>query len=255
MKMRVCGALLMLLMACKSKTETPPAVAPAKPQKLQPLERVRPDPDSGAAVGDTRFEIAPFAPRGPAAPTEVQTVLLKGDAGPVTLEGDKPVLLKPDGETYLAQVLPLLAQLDDAHRTVYLGDATQAFAFQLVLRDEAAFQAWVDEPTPGKLRIVQRADGFELQTNMGKLPGADPNGPSVPNRGGLDLPTLQKGLLSIKGRFTEAPDVCFMPTYGTTLADIARGLQANFTDAEHPIFEKLCLVYPRPAAADSGGGR
>lgn len=254
--MRAVTLAVMAVMACKSGSVEKPATTqtgtPVKPSKLEPLERVRQAREADAGPVDTRFEIAPFAVRGPTAPAESVGVKAAGDLSAAAVPaGDAVVRLDPEGETYLAQVLPFLSALDDANRTVWLSDPRDHVAFRIDLRDEAEFQRWVDDPTPGKLRIIQRADGFELQTNMGKLPGADPNGPSVPNRGGLDLPTLNKGLLLIKGRFKDAKDVCFVPTWGTSLADIAHAMQANFFESGEPIFSELCLVYPRPAV-DAG---
>jgi hypothetical protein len=122
-------------------------------------------------------------------------------------------------------------------------------AFRLTLRDAPAFQAWIDEPVPGKVRVIHRADGFELQTNLGKLPGADPNGPTVPVRGGkMDLTTLQRGFVRVQAKFKSAPDVCFVPSFGMELQQIARALAVNYAKPDQPFFEGLCLVYPRPPA-------
>ena len=142
---------------------------------------------------------------------------------------------------------PLLAALDDAHLEVWLRHPDLPVAFPVALRDEPAFQRWLDEPVPGKLRVIHRADGFELQTNMGKLPGGDPNGPTVPVRGGqLDLATLQRGLARVRSRFADAPDVCFVPSFGMELQQTVRALAADYPEAGKPLFPGLCLVYPRP---------
>lgn len=163
------------------------------------------------------------------------------------------MLLSPVGDTYLAQGAALLAALHDARVAVSLLHPDGALAFPLTLRDEAGFQVWLDEPIPGRVRIIQRADGFELTTAMGKLPGPDQNGPSVPVRGGqLDLATLRRGLVAVKGRFKNATDVCFLPSYGTALADVARAMAATWAAADQAVFEEACLVYPRPSARDAG---
>ena len=77
---------------------------------------------------------------------------LRSDAGVAPLlaaTGSGPVLLVVEGDTYLVQAAPLLAALDDAHREVWLlHDA--AVAFHLRLRDERAFDAWLDQPQPGR---------------------------------------------------------------------------------------------------------
>ncbi len=164
----------------------------------------------------------------------------------------KPVLLRLEPDTYLAQVAWLFAALDDAGAEVWLAHPAAPFAYPLRLRDEQGFQAWLEEPKPGKVRIIQRADGFELQTNVGKLPGADRNGPTVPARGGQqDVATLRRGLAQLKGRFANAPDACLMPSFGTEALAIATALSGMYGAKGEPIFEELCLVYPRPR---TGGG-
>jgi hypothetical protein len=161
---------------------------------------------------------------------------------------DQAVLLVPDADTFLAQTSELLAALRPAAREVWLRHPDADVAYPLVLRDEAGFREWLAEVAPGKLRIIQRADGFELSTSVGKLPGADPNGPSVPVRGGkLDIATLRRGLGLLKGRFKTAEDICLVPSFGTALAQAARALSGVYTAPGEPLFEALCLVYPTPS--------
>ncbi len=239
-------AALLLLVACKNEKAT---TAPAPADKPKPVEQFKPLTNEA----DDTFKIAPFTPLGPAVPDDVKRIELNGDTAPETAPR---VLLVPLGDTYLAQVTPLLAALDDAGSEVWLKHPDLNLAYKVELRDEKAWQDWIDEPVPGKLRVIHRADGFELQTNMGKLPGTDPNGPSVPVRGGrMDLPTLRKGFERVKTRFKDAPDVCFAPSMGLSVSDIASALAANYPTADEPIFGQLCLVYPRPgtrASRDAG---
>ena len=241
-----------------STSSTKSANAAAKP--LAPLERVAPTVDGGA-TGDSMYDVAPFTPAGLALPEQAVRVELDGEHAkregqpwsPASVAKDTVVLLVPVGDTYLAQVAALLAALDDAGAKVWVKHPDAPLAFPVMLRDEPSFQAWLDEPVPGKLRIVHREDGFELQTNMGKLAGPDPNGPTVPVRGGkMDLKTLQAGLARIKGGFKNAPDYCVMPSFGMELAQTARMLAPNYFTAETPYFETTCLVYPRPRAPDAG---
>lgn len=160
-----------------------------------------------------------------------------------------PLLLWPGEETYVAQVAFLLALLDDAKATVYLALPEAKVAFALSLRDEAAFQAYLDEQAPGRLRVIQRTDGLELVTSIGKVLGVDPNGPSVPNRGGqLDLATAREGLERLAARFKGVDEVCFVPSFGTELVQLAKALSANYRAAGERIFDRPCVVYPRPKA-------
>lgn len=232
-------AVLLLLAACRNDK-------PAATEKPKPVEQFKPLTNES----DDTFKVAPFTPAGPAVPEDARRIDLDGETPP---QAAPKVLLVPVGETYLAQVTPVLAALDDAGAEVWLKHAEGPIAFPVKLRDEKAWQEWIDEPVPGKLRVIHRADGFELQTNMGKLPGHDPNGPSVPVRGGrMDLPTLRKGFERVKQRFKDAPDVCFVPSMGLSMSDVTAALAANYAGAEAPIFEHLCLVYPRPRLRDAG---
>ena len=214
--------------------------------RLEPLEPVRVEEDDAGV--EAFFKIVVLPPVGPPLPADVVTVTL--DEEKSSWDGvAKRVLLVPVGEIYLAQASALLAKLDDAGADVWLKHPEANIAFGLKLRDEPAFQAWLDEPVAGKLRVIHRADGFELQTNLGKLPGPDKNGPTVPVRGGkMDLSTLHRGLEKISGRFKGAPDVCFVPSFGTELEKIARAMSVNYVSPESAYFPETCLVYPRPPA-------
>jgi hypothetical protein len=246
------AALAFAALGCAEKKAPP---ARATPQPLAPLEPVRPDAGEQAEVeDDPLFKVVPLAPVGPRPPDGATVVMLDGeralvDGKPVAdvTRLEAPLLLVPVGDTYLVQVAPTLAALDDAGLETWLKHPDREIAFPVTLRDEAAFQKWLEEPVPGKLRVIHRADGFELQTNMGKLHGGDPNGPTVPLRGGqMDLSTLQKGYRTLQARFTSAPDYCVMPSFGMELAQTARALAANYLDDDDAFFPGTCLVYPRP---------
>jgi hypothetical protein len=176
---------------------------------------------------------------------------LHADAGVAALLaviGKAPVLLVPDDTTYMAELAPLLAALDDAKLPVWILHPDGKVAFRVSLRDEAAFDAWLDDPKPGKLRVIQRQDGLELVSGIGKLPGPDPNGPTVPVRGGrLDVATAREGLERLQGRF-HAPDACLVPSFGTELRAVGTVLSAFWSGRDEALFDTVCLVYPRPGA-------
>lgn len=265
MRGAVVVAVVLAGVGCRKPAEplVPDAGAPkAKAEPLAPVLAASAD-GGDADPREALFVPAPFTPAGPRAPEtgvvmelrgetvelKGQRYVLPGDAA--KLAGQVPekttVLLVPDEETYLAQVQPLLALLDDGRAEVWLKHPLGPLAYPVKLQDEPHFNAWLDEPVPGKLRIIQRADGFELQTNLGKVPGADPNGPTVPARGGqLDLATLQRGLDRVKRRFRQAPDVSFLPSYGTTLEHAVKAISTNWLEAEKVVFAEVWLVYPRP---------
>ena len=243
------AAGLLFATACNKSGDKPAGTGTG--DKPKPVEQFKPLTNEA----DDTFKVAPFTPSGPAIPEDLKRIELNGDTGAADL-GPR-VLLVPLGDTYLAQVTVLLAALDDAGSEVWLKHPDGQLAYKVELHDEKAYQDWIDEPVPGKLRVIHRADGFELQTNMGKLPGIDPNGPSVPVRGGrMDLPTLRKGFERVKTRFKDAPDVCFVPSMGLSVGDIASALAVNYPQGPAGIFGQVCLVYPRPGTrASRDGGR
>jgi hypothetical protein len=174
---------------------------------------------------------------------------LRADAGIAPLVvaiARGPALLVPDESTYMAEIAPLLAALDDAKVPTWVLHPGGSVAFPVELRDEAAFDAWLDEAKAGKLRVIQRQDGLELMSGIGKLPGPDPNGPTVPVRGGrLDVATAREGLQRLQLRF-HVPDACLVPSFGTELRAVGTVLSAFWSGPKEPLFERVCLVYPRP---------
>ena len=250
---RLCGFLLLL--GCEQQKAPP--LSSLAPAPLEPL--LAASADAGADV----HRLAPAPPWGAPVPTTAVRVVLRdeevrvgaarfvlgadGGVRPfLAAVGQRPVLLAVEGDTYLAQAAPVLAALDDAKVEVWLlHDA--GVAFPLKLRDERAFNAWLDEPRAGKLRVVQRQDGLELVTGVGKLPGPDPNGPTVPVRGGrLDIATARQGLQRLQQRF-HAQDACLVPSFGTELRAAATAFTAFWVGPKEPLFAELCLVYPRPS--------
>lgn len=255
--------------------------AGCREEKLaEPLKSLKPDPLPSLSVpgdaGGTRHEPSPEMDvagpvHGEPVPAQALRILLAGErarVGEETFEPARPddaarlaqrvkgraVLVVPDADTFLVQTSELLTVLREAAASVWLAHPEGPVAYPVVLRDEAGYRAWLEEVAPGKLRIIMRADGFELTTSVGKLPGPDPNGPSVPVRAGRqDLLTLRRGLGLLKGRFKTSEDICLVPSFGMEVAQVARALGGNFTAPGEPLFDTLCLVYPTPHRATDGG--
>ena len=245
-------------------------VSGCEERKAPPLSSLAPAPlaalpAAGADAGTDPHHLAPAPVWGAPLPTAAVRVTfgdgavhvggisasLRTDAGvgPVlaTIAG-RPALLVPDDRAYMAELAPVLAALDDARVPTFVLHPGGSVAFPIALSDEKTFDAWLDEPRPGKIRVIQRQDGLELVSAVGKLPGPDPNGPTVPVRGGrLDVATARDGLQRLQGRF-HAPDACLVPSFGTELRAVATVLTAFWSGPTQPLFQRICLVYPRPGA-------
>jgi hypothetical protein len=254
-----CLLSLVALAGCQREEGAPPLKALA-PAPLAPLQAVVP-PDAGR---EAAYRVKPAPVWGDAVPAGAVRVQLLGTvvqvgstrfdvgtsdgrAGALGAVGKGSVLLVPDTATYLAQVAPLLAALDDAGTETWLLHPSGKVAFRVALRDAAAFDVWLHLPRPGALRIIERQDGLELVSNVGKLPGGDANGPTVPRRGGqLDVALAREGLERLKSRFAQADTLCVVPSFATELRETGALLSAAWTSADGPLFAALCLVYPRP---------
>jgi hypothetical protein len=262
------GVLLALVLGAGCQEERPveplAALAPAPLAPLAADAVEAGEAGDGGGGDDSLFHVSPAEVFGEELPEEAlrlelagETVRLAGASFTPRQPGEaarlagrvkgKAVLVVPDADTFLAQTSELLEALRDQAGEVWLKHPDAAVAYRLALRDEEGFREWLAEVAPGKLRIIQRADGFELSTSLGKLPGGDPNGPSVPVRGGRqDIATLRKGLLRLKGRFKTAEELCLVPSFGTELAQAARALSGAYTEPGEPLFDTLCFVYPTP---------
>lgn len=254
---------MMLLSACSPKNDSPPPVAPAP---LPALGISGPDAGDERQAREALFEVEQVPVWGDELPS--RALAIDVDAKIISIAGARvdrlasnwseqvlratgkhsAVMLSFDGQRYLADVAELFALLAATDREVWLRHPDAAVAFKVILFDNGRFERWLNEPKPGKIRVIQRADGFELQTNIGKMPGADPNGPTVPTRGGkIDIARLRRALALLKERFPNAQDSCLVPSYGTELPSITRALSGYYRGKGKRIFDGLCLVYP-PAA-------
>lgn len=236
-------ACLLLVVGCKPTVPE----APAQPYRRADVTLGR-SPDAGApqVFGDP-------------IPEDATRIELRGGSAKLAgkplgeIRGIRKALLTTDVDTFLAEVSPVLGALDRAGVETWLVHPTAPAAFKVVLKDERAFQSWLDQPIPGRIRVVQRADGFELQTGLGKLAGPDPNGPTLPLREGqLQLQMLRQSLQSLKARFPNADDACLVPSFGTELAKIASALSGFYRAPADRIFSEICLVYPPSPSVASG---
>jgi hypothetical protein len=261
---------LLLFLGCEQKSSQSPRSSASSALPALGTER-----EKAGTTDEALYRIEPAAPWGDNLPHSLQPVYVEAASisiGKQTLDRTDSnwsrqaldllrrspcaVLLASDPERYLADLAPLLELLATAGCEVWVRHPDASVGFKVVLRDNAQFERWLAEPEPGKIRVIQRADGFELQTNIGKMPGSDSNGPTVPIRGGqLDIARLRRALERLKERFSKAPDSCLVPSYGTELPSIARALSGYYRAEGKRIFDQLCLVYPRAGQPPSDAGR
>ncbi|MBX5483315.1 MAG: hypothetical protein IRZ16_15950 [Myxococcaceae bacterium] len=270
------AACALPLAGCQDEPKAPP-LNTLKPKPLPQVVMTPADVDAGSDIErrEALFRVQQVPVYGDEVPKDAVRIELKGEA--VTIAGQpfdptkpdaaaavrqripegRPALIAPDADTFLAQAAPLFAALDVARVPTYLLHPSGRVAFRVTLSDEHDFQNWLDNPRPaavGRIRIIHRADGYELQTSIGKLPGGDPNGPSVPRRGGQwDLARLRGALGALKGRFSTDEESCIVPSFGMELSAVATTLTGYYTADGERYFDALCLVYPRPVTkADAG---
>jgi hypothetical protein len=270
-ELRRAALATLLACSCTQKSQPPTSVTPAVVPPQQVAAKEAPSPEEREEL----FRVERAAPWGDELPKTSRSVRIEADRvlvdnvevsrrasgwaeRVVKLIEARPcsALVDSDPERYLADVSELLAALAASDCEVWLRHPEAPLAFKLRLLDNAQFERWLSEPQPGRIRVIQRADGFELQTNMGKLAGPDPNGPTVPTRGGqLDIARLRSALLRVKERFSSAPDACLVPSFGTELPAIAKAFSGFYRAPSERILEQLCLVYPAPVATRGGGDR
>ncbi|MFN0063196.1 MAG: hypothetical protein ACKVPX_11870 [Myxococcaceae bacterium] len=150
-------------------------------------------------------------------------------------------------QTYWMQAAQTFAQLRDAQTQVSFS------GYVVALRDEAEFAQWVGAQGPGKIRLIQRADGVEVQTAVGKVPGPDPEGPTLPARAGsLSHPSLQKVLVMLRERFGAEDGIWIVPSFGMPLSAVLSVVRTIGELPKESRFPYTALVFPRPPPQAAG---
>lgn len=220
----------------------------------KPLPTLRSAPDAGTTTAPLFGAALPsgiprFGFDGEKLSVDGREVSVEAFAEKLRAGRTERVALDVPGDVLFAQLAPVLAQLEDAGTELWLPSPhDRSLAFPVQPWDEPRFRAWLDEPVPGKIRVIQRADGFELSTNLGKLLGPDRSGPSLPTRAGrFDLDGMREGLRLLQQRFPEARDACLVPSFAVEVRQITLALSGFFHAPGGASFAPICLVYPRPA--------
>ncbi len=187
---------------------------------------------------------APFAERG-------EPVAKQGDDFEREKDGS-PKYFRVDEEIEVWEVAEVLARMP---RTARFLNPAATLAVRVRLLPDTEFRRWLDSGEGGRLRVIQRADGFEVAAAIGKVPGPDRHGPSIPTRvGQQDLASLQATLTALRRRFDDDKTLCFVPSFGTSLQSALRAVTAAYDEEGKPLFQDLCLVYPAAGMTLDAGG-
>ena len=89
-----------------------------------------------------------------------------------------------------------------------------------------------------KIRLMVRADGMEVVTVRGKIPGPDRFGPSVPTKGGKhDLALLAQSLARLAAHLPQEREAALLASPQTSAQTVAAALDA-LANASEDQFEK-----------------
>lgn len=162
----------------------------------------------------------------------------------------KDLVLELDEKLRMADLSAAFAALGEALEdgdqvclAVFDGKERRCVPFRPFSGDD--FGAWLDAEKPlGKIRIVMRADGLEVVTDRGKVPGPDRYGPSLPSPGARpDYAGVEDASRKLRARFRDEDTAGLVPSASIPVAQAARVLSLlNGPQGER--FEKTFLVYP-----------
>lgn len=145
----------------------------------------------------------------------------------------------------LARPLRLIAELLEPNETLCLrvSSAGHARCLDVRPRPAEALGDWMDADKPlAKIRLMVRADGMEIVTVRGKIPGPDRYGPSVPTKGGgHDFDLLVVSLSKLAIHLSEENEAALLASPQTTAQTAARALGA-LGSASKGRFEKLLFI-------------
>ena len=104
--------------------------------------------------------------------------------------------------------------------------AGQARCLDVLPRPASALGPWMDAERPlAKIRLMVRADGMEIVTARGKIPGPDRYGPSVPTKGGRhDAALLSQSLAKLAAYFPDENHVALLASPQTSAQTVAMAL-------------------------------
>lgn len=130
----------------------------------------------------------------------------------------------------LSQPLGRIAAILGPSETICLrvAAAGQARCLDVLPRPSSALGAWMDAERPlAKIRLMVRADGMEVVTSRGKIPGPDRYGPSIPTKDGRhDAALLSQSLARLAAYFPEENDAALLASPQTSAQTVAMVLDA-----------------------------
>lgn len=146
----------------------------------------------------------------------------------------------------LSQPLGLIAARLGPGETICLRVAAggQARCLDVLPRPAAALGAWMDAERPlAKIRLMVRADGMEVVTARGKIPGPDRYGPSIPTKDGRhDAALLSQSLARLAAYFPEERDAALLASPQTAAQTVATALDALGNASENQFSKRFFFL-------------
>ncbi|MDR0965348.1 MAG: hypothetical protein LBM75_02375 [Myxococcales bacterium] len=167
---------------------------------------------------------------------------LRGEpARPLAIDFEAGLLMAELSQAFdqIAQVLAFNEAL-----CLRVSGAGMARCLDVHPRSAEALGAWMDAEKPlAKIRLMVRADGMEVVTVRGKIPGPDRYGPSIPTKSGShDFNLLASSLAKLAAFLPSENEAALLSSPRTTAQTAARALGA-LGNASEEQFEKLVFIY------------
>ncbi len=193
----------------------------------------------------------PYTPRALLQIRERALVLPSGERCPLSgacpslmaLRG-QPIAVDLEASLMVAELSVPLSQIAlilGREETICLRVAAQGEArcLDVLPRPAAALGGWMDAEKPlAKIRLMVRADGMEVVTVRGKIPGPDRFGPSVPTKGGRhDWALLAQSLARLAAHLSQEREAALLASPQTSAQTVAAALDA-LANASEDQFEK-----------------
>ena len=224
---------LVLVVAAGCRRAPPPVPAPPGLAEIAPGRGTPYTPRTLLQIRD-RALVLPSGERCPATGACPGLMALRGQPIAVDLEAS---LMVAEMSVPLAQIALILGVEETICLRVAAAGASRCL--DVLPQPAAALGGWMDAEKPlAKIRLMVRADGMEVVTVRGKIPGPDRFGPSVPTKGGKhDLALLAQSLARLAAHLPQEREAALLASPQTSAQTVAAALDA-LANASEDQFEK-----------------